>query len=44
MRLWDYYLCYCAGGFAERWIGTVQMVLTKPLCRQAPILPALGAS
>jgi cyclopropane-fatty-acyl-phospholipid synthase len=29
IRLWDYYLCYCEGGFAERQLGDVQMLLTK---------------
>lgn len=30
LRMWDYYLCYCEGGFLERTIGTVQMLLMKP--------------
>ena len=30
IRLWEYYFCYCEGGFIERDIGTVQMVLTRP--------------
>lgn len=29
---WDYYFSYCEGGFAERSIGLVQMMLTKPRC------------
>lgn len=29
LRLWDYYLSYCAAGFDERYLGTVQMVLAK---------------
>ena len=33
VRLWDYYFCYCEGGFIERDIGTVQMLLTKQQCR-----------
>lgn len=37
IRLWDYYLCYCAGGFAERQLGNVQLLLTKPDCRRAPL-------
>ena len=37
MRLWEYYLCYCEGGFQERQLGTVQMLLTKPGCRRAPL-------
>jgi cyclopropane-fatty-acyl-phospholipid synthase len=34
VRLWDFYLCYCEGGFAERQLGDVQMLLTKPACRR----------
>ena len=34
IRMWEYYFCYCEGGFAERYIGNVQMVFVKPLCRQ----------
>jgi cyclopropane-fatty-acyl-phospholipid synthase len=30
IRLWDFYLCYCEGGFIERQLGTVQLLLTKP--------------
>lgn len=41
IRMWEYYLCYCEGGFHERAIGDVQMLLTKPLCRRAAILPPL---
>lgn len=29
-RMWEFYLAYCEGGFTERAIGTVQMVLEKP--------------
>jgi cyclopropane-fatty-acyl-phospholipid synthase len=36
IRLWEYYLCYCEGGFLERQLGTVQMLLTRPRCRLAP--------
>ncbi|MGC3981080.1 MAG: cyclopropane-fatty-acyl-phospholipid synthase family protein [Steroidobacteraceae bacterium] len=35
IRLWEYYLCYCEGGFTERQLGTVQMLLTKPRNRRA---------
>ena len=42
IRMWEYYLCYCEGGFAERYIGDVQMLFTKPLCRRAPILSPLS--
>ncbi len=37
VRLWEFYLCYCEGGFAERQLGDVQMLLTKPDCRRAPL-------
>ena len=32
-RMWEYYLCYCEGGFKERVIGTVQYVIAKPQYR-----------
>ncbi len=38
LRLWEFYLCYCEGGFMERHIGDVQMLLTKPRCTRAPLL------
>ena len=42
IRMWDYYLSYCEAGFAERYLGDVQMLLTKPLCRRPPLLAPLG--
>jgi cyclopropane-fatty-acyl-phospholipid synthase len=42
IRMWDYYLSYCEAGFKERYIGDVQMIFTKPMCRQPPILPPLA--
>lgn len=30
LRLWEFYFCYCEAGFAERWIGDVQLVIEKP--------------
>ncbi len=39
-RLWEFYLCYCEGGFAERQLGDVQMLLTKPDCRRTAIAAA----
>ena len=33
VRMWDFYLCYCEGGFLERQLGDVQVLLTKPRCR-----------
>ena len=29
LRLWEFYLCYCEAGFAERALGDVQVVLTR---------------
>ena len=37
IRMWEYYLCYCEGGFEERQLGTVQMLLTKPRSRRAAL-------
>jgi cyclopropane-fatty-acyl-phospholipid synthase len=33
LRLWRFYLAYCEGGFRERSIGDVQLLLEKPECR-----------
>jgi cyclopropane-fatty-acyl-phospholipid synthase len=30
IRTWEFYFCYCEGGFRERAIGDVQMLLLKP--------------
>ena len=32
-RMWIYYLQYCEAGFSERYLGSVQMVFTRPLTR-----------
>jgi cyclopropane-fatty-acyl-phospholipid synthase len=37
LRMWEYYLCYCEGGFEERQLGDVQMLLTKPRSRRASL-------
>jgi cyclopropane-fatty-acyl-phospholipid synthase len=41
VRLWEYYLCYCEGGFTERQIGSVQMRYAKPMNRREPVLGAI---
>lgn len=41
LRMWEFYLCYCEGGFEERSIQDVQMLLAKPLSRREPLLPKL---
>ena len=38
IRMWQYYLCYCEGGFIERAIGNVQMHVVKPGARPAVFL------
>jgi cyclopropane-fatty-acyl-phospholipid synthase len=40
VRMWDYYLCYCEGGFTERQLGDVQLLLTQPGSRLPD--PTLG--
>ena len=35
IRMWNYYLCYCQGGFEERAIGTSQILLAKPDWRKS---------
>lgn len=30
IRMWEYYLCYCEGGFKERSIGVSHLVFAKP--------------
>ncbi len=37
VRMWEFYLCYCEGGFEERQLGDVQMLFTKPGSRRAAI-------
>jgi cyclopropane-fatty-acyl-phospholipid synthase len=37
IRMWEYYFCYCEGGFAERAIGDVHMVFAKPLNRRGTV-------
>ncbi|WJN58653.1 cyclopropane-fatty-acyl-phospholipid synthase family protein [Pseudomonas sp. SO81] len=42
-RLWEFYLCYCEGGFLERSIGTAQLLLAKEAARPAPLLGRFSA-
>jgi cyclopropane-fatty-acyl-phospholipid synthase len=42
LRMWEYYLAYCEGAFEERYLGSVQMLLTKPSARPSPGLPKIG--
>lgn len=38
VRMWEFYLSYCEGGFRERVINTSQFVFAKPLCRDIPYI------
>lgn len=38
IRMWEFYLCYCEGGFAERNIGVSHMVFAKPEFRYERII------
>ena len=42
VRMWEYYLCYCEGGFIERSIGTVQMLFARPGNRREQFVPAIN--
>ena len=41
IRMWEYYLCYCEGGFAERFTGVAQLLFSKPGYREEPMLHPL---
>lgn len=41
IRMWNYYFCYCEGGFLERSIGDVHLLLAKPDNRRPQFLPDL---
>jgi cyclopropane-fatty-acyl-phospholipid synthase len=38
VRMWEFYLAYCEGGFIERSTGDVQMLLVKPGARREQFL------
>lgn len=39
IKMWEFYLCYCEGGFEERALGDVHLLLAKPDNRR-PVLRA----
>ena len=41
IRMWEYYLAYCEGGFAARYLGCVHMLLAKPDAPIPAVLPRL---
>lgn len=44
IRMWNYYLAYCEGGFIERSIGDVHLLLAKPRNIRPQYLPDLKAT
>jgi len=42
VRMWEFYLCYCEAGFAERYISDAQLLLARPGNRRAPVLAGLN--
>jgi cyclopropane-fatty-acyl-phospholipid synthase len=44
IRMWEFYLCYCEGGFIERSIGDVHLLLARPGNRRAQYVPAPEAA
>jgi cyclopropane-fatty-acyl-phospholipid synthase len=41
LRMWEFYLAYCEGGFRERSIGVAHLLLAKPGYRGPSYLPGL---
>lgn len=41
IRMWEFYLAYCEGGFRERSIGVAQLLFAKPGFRGADYLPGV---
>jgi cyclopropane-fatty-acyl-phospholipid synthase len=40
-RMWDFYLASCEAAFLERHCGVAQLLLARPDCRRAPLVPSL---
>ncbi len=38
IRLWEFYLAYCEGGFRERSVGVSQLLLAKPRWRRGAVV------
>ncbi|MEZ0330298.1 MAG: class I SAM-dependent methyltransferase, partial [Methylophilaceae bacterium] len=38
IKMWEFYLCYCEGGFAERALGDVHLLLAKPDNRRPALI------
>ena len=44
IRMWEFYLAYCEGGFRERSIGVAHLLLAKPGRRRAAPPPGIPAA
>jgi len=44
IRMWEFYLAYCEGGFLERSIGVAQLLMAKPGNRDAEFVAGLNAA
>ena len=42
IRMWEFYLCYCEGGFIERSISDVHLLFSKQDTRQPQWVPQRG--
>lgn len=42
IRMWQFYLCYCEGGFIERSISDVHLLFSKPANRRPQWVPSDG--
>ena len=42
-RMWEFYLCYCEGGFIERSISTAQMLFARPGNRRRELSGGVSA-
>ena len=38
IKMWEFYLCYCEGGFAERVLGDAHLLLVKPENRRPALI------
>lgn len=44
IRMWEFYLAYCEGGFRERSIGVAHLLLAKPGNRRPALMPEIAAT
>ena len=38
IKMWEFYLCYCEGGFYERSLGDAHLLLAKPMSRRGAFI------